>query len=264
MDNLYTLLRAVDNSHADQPTAEQAQESLKRKKAYMEEEAKRNPLFREILSSGKVVCELVEKSRGHHAFLEGPPTFFRVHELLRQTRKKDTPIQIGGKEHSHNEVVELFERCVPNVQLHHAPWCSPSRYTTSLGLAWASTLLAAHFVGRNSDTASLFDTGVLYHMGLYTTLVAFAYTALKRNRDIRHSAPWNTALYLDLNIDLVRRNLPQAAVASKEVLPRQKGLFKTPDFYYALARRIESHGFDAELNDRMQGRNTIATPDARH
>lgn len=249
MDNLYTLLRSVDNSRPDRPTPAEALELLKKKKAYFSEEAKANPLVREILAAGQVRCDLIEKS-GHRAFLNGPASFFRVHELLRQTRKKNSPIQIGTEEFPHNQVVDFFERCVPNVRLHHAPWCSPSRYAVSLGIAWASTLLAALIVARNSEGASLLDTGVLYYMGLYTTLVALLYTAFKTNRDVRHAAPWNSALYLDLNADLVRRDLPLAAIAQKDVMPRQ-GLFKTPEFYYAMARKIESHGFDSELAHRL-------------
>lgn len=252
MDTLYTLLRSVDNSRTPPFTAQDAAELLQRKRAYLNEEAKGNPLLREILLSGSVACEFVPKT-GHRSFLNGPATFFRTHELLRQTRKKNLPLQIGGAEFSHNDVVDLYERCVPNVRLRHAPWCSLSRYTTSVGLAWTSTLLVSHIVARSGNDESVLDRGVLYYMGLYTTLMALLYTAFKTNRDVRQSAPWNTALYLDLNVDLVRRDAPAAAAACKDVLPRQPGLFKTPDFYQGLARRIESHGFDAELQARLGG-----------
>lgn len=246
MDNLYTLLRSVDNSCPAHPSTSEAAEILKRKKAYLLEESKSNPVAREIVNGGRVRCDLIDKN-GRKQFLEGPATFFRIHELLRQTRKKNHPIQVGGEELPHNTVVEYFERCVPNVRLYHAPWCSPSRYAVSLGIAWASTLLVSHIVGRNSDTPALFDSRVSYYMGLYTTLVALLYTALKSNRDVRHSAPWNTTLYLDLNVDLVRRDNASAALAHKDVIPRQ-GLFKTPEFYYSVAKKIEAHGFDENLN----------------
>jgi hypothetical protein len=98
-------------------------------------------------------------------------------------------------------------------------------------------------------------------MGLYTTLTALLYTAFKKNRDVRHAAPWNTAIYLDLNADLIRRDLPVAAVACKEFIPRQPGLFKTPDFYYTLAGKIENHSFDAELAARLTGQK-LAVPGA--
>jgi hypothetical protein len=250
MDNLYTLLRSVDNSCPAQPDTGEAAEILRKKRAYLQEEAKTNPLAREIINGGNVRCDLVDKS-GRHQFLAGPATFFRVHELLRQTRKKDHPIQVGNEEIPHNTVVDYLERCIPNMRLHHAPWCSPARYTVSLSIAWASTLLVSHIVGRNADVPTLLDTTVVYYMGLYTTLVAFLYTAFKTNRDVRHSAPWNTALYLDLNVDLVRRDQPIAALAHKDIIPRQ-GLFKTPDFYYAVALKIESHGFDEQLGAQLR------------
>ena len=139
---------------------------------------------------------------------------------------------------------------VPNAKLQHLPWFSPSRYVTSLALAWGATLLIAHLFARDNPADGPFDTFVLYHLGLIASIVALAYTALKTNRDVRQSAPWNSAIYLDLNADLVRRNSPGLACARKEMLPQQKG-FKHPDFYYALARRIEAHGFDEELARRV-------------
>ena len=261
MDNLYTLLRSADNSRTPPLTLQEATDLLNRKKAYVLEEVKTNPLAREILRGSPIGCDGLAKS-GDNNFLVGPATFFRVHELLRKTRSKNLPLQIGTAELAHNEAVDLFERCVPNVHLHYAPWCSPARYSASLGLAWGSTLLVAHLVARNSDRRTYLDPGVLYHMGVYTTLVALLYTALKKNRDVRHSAPWNTAMYLDLNTDLIRRDLPTAALARKEFLPRQRGLFKTPDFYYPLARKIEQHGFDKELASLLAGQKT-ATPAAQ-
>lgn len=254
MDNLYTLLRSVDNSHTPPLTSKDAAEILARKKAHFTEEAKTNPLAREILRGGRITCDgLVIPP--HKAILNGPATFFRVHEFLRKTRAKNLPLEIGNAEFTHNEVVDLYERCMPNIQLHHAPWCSPARYTATLGLAWSSTLLVAHLMAR-TEGQTMFDRSALYYMGLYTTLAALITTALKKNRDVRHSAPWNTAIYLDLNADLVRRDQPACAAATKEFLPRQKGLFKTPDFYYPLALKIENHGFDEELNALLSGHKT--------
>ena len=252
MDNLYTLLRSVDNSRSPSLTPKEAAELLYLKKAHFLEEAKANPLAREILRGGRITCDFLPDPSGN-SFLSGPPTFFRTHELLRKTRSKNLPLQIGNAEFSHNDVVDFYERCLPNVKLHYAPWCSPARYAMSLGLAWGSTLLVAHIVARSNDNQTMLDTGVLYYMGLYTTLAAMLYTAFKQNRDVRHSAPWNTAIYLDLNTDLIRRDLPTAAVARKEFLPRQAGLFKTPDFYYPLARKIENHSFDKELEALLAG-----------
>ena len=252
MDNLYTLLRAVDNSHALPLTPKEAAELLNRKKAHFLEEAKNNPLAREILRGGQVTCDSLPKPVANNILL-GPATFFRVHELLRKTRSKNFPLQIGGREFPHNAVVDLYERCMPNVQLHHAPWCSLAHYTTSLGLAWGGSLLVALIAGSSGDGRAALDPRVLHYMGIYTTLAALLYTALKKNRDVRHSAPWNTAIYLDLNTDLVRRDQPAVAAATKEFIPRQRGLFKTPDFYYPLARKIENHGFDPELNALLSG-----------
>lgn len=258
MDNLYTLLRAVDNSRSLPLSAKDAADLLNRKNAHFLVEAKTNPLAREILNGGQVTCEFIPKPVAS-SILAGPATFFRVHELLRKTRRKNLPLQIGGREFTHNKAVDLYERCVPNVHLHHAPWFSPARYTTSLFLAWGCTLLVALVVGRSEERQPSLDTGVLYYMGIYTTLAALLYTAFKKNRDVRHAAPWNTAVYLDLNTDLIRRAQPAAAAAHKDCIPRQK-YFKTPEFYHALVRKIEAHGFDAELSARLASLPSAAAP----
>jgi hypothetical protein len=115
-------------------------------------------------------------------------------------------------------------------------------------------------MGSKEDAQTTLDTHVLHYLGIYTTLAALLFTALKKNRDVRHSAPWNTAIYLDLNTDLVRRDQPAVAAATKEFLPRQRGLFKTPDFYYPLARKIENHGFDPELITQLSGPQIPSVP----
>jgi hypothetical protein len=251
MDTLYTLCRSADNHHAPPFTAEQITEIAAHKTAHFSQEAATNPLVSEILAGG-TVSFFDLKNHDHRKFLVGPATFFRTHEILRRTRRSNAPITIGSKEYPHNAVAAMFDRCVPNSKLQHVPWFSPSRYVASLAYAWGGTLLLAVVVGRDNPGPMGLDGFVLYHLGILTTIVALIYTALKSNRDVRHPAPWNTAIYLDLNADLVRRHSPGLAAARKEFMPLQKG-FKHPDFYYPLARRIETHGFDADLSSRLGG-----------
>lgn len=249
MDTLYTLCRATDNRFALPLKSSEALEIAARKKTYFSAELKSNPLGREILARGQVTYEGIAKddSRG---FLRGPATFFRTHEILRKTRVRNTPIKIGREEYSHDEVVAMFARCLPNVRLRHVPWYSFDGYCMSLGLAWSGTLLTAHLAARANESDNALESTVLFYMGTTTTAAALAYTALRQNRDVRHAAPWNSALYLDLNAELLRRDSSLLAVARKEFLPQQSP-FKTPGFYYALARKIEAGGFDKELSQRL-------------
>lgn len=245
MDTLYTLCRSADNHHAPPFTAEQVAEIAAHKAAHFSHEAAENPLVQEILTGGTITYFNLKRD-DRRKFLEGPATFFRTHEILRRTRRSNAPIQIGGREYTHNAVAAMFGRCVPNAKLEHLPWFSPARYLTSLAYVWGVTLLVAHLFARDNPAGGTFDPFILYHGGLSGTIVALLYTAVKSNRDVRQSAPWNSAIYLDLNADLVRRNSPALAAARKEFMPQQKG-FKDPEFYYALARRIETHDFDSEL-----------------
>jgi hypothetical protein len=245
MDTLYTLCRSADNHYAPPFTAEQAAEIASHKTTYFSHEAAENPLVQEILQGGTITYFGL-KQEDRRRFLDGPATFFRTHEILRRTRGKNVPLVIGGREYPHDTVAALFGRCVPNAKLQHLPWFSLARYTTSLALVWGATLLIAHLFARDNPGGEMFDPFVLYHLGMFGTIAALTYTALKSNRDVRGSAPWNSAIYLDLNSDLVRRNSPGLVGARKEFIPQQR-LFKHPDFYYPLARRIEAHGFDADL-----------------
>jgi len=245
MDTLYVLCRSVDRRHPEHVDSEHAREAVAQKTTYFQAEAKQNPLVKEILAGGRVSFDDLD-ALDRSGFCEGPATFFRTHEILRKHRKSETPILIGKREYSHDEVSAMFDRCIPNAKLAQLPWCSLARLRISLGLAWAATLVVAHITAQGAEGEDLFDPFVLYYTGSITTVAALIYTILKQNRDVRHAAPWNSAMYLDLNADLVRRNSLALAVARKEFVPQERP-FKTPQFYYALAHKIETHGFDAEL-----------------
>lgn len=250
MDTLYTLCRSADNRHAPPLELAAAAEIIAAKKAYFAAEAEKNPLVRAILAGGEVTFEACKDCRRPTGFLAGPATFFRTHEILRKTRRANTPLRIDGAEYPHCAVAEMFARCMPNARLQHVPWYSPARYTTSLALGWALTLVTAHLVARDAEDGRLFDSAVVYYLGLTLTGAALVQSALKQNRDVRRAAPWNSALYLDLNADLLRRDSPALAVARKEYLPRQRPV-KTERFYYAAAHQIAAHEFDELLSRRL-------------
>jgi len=249
MDTLYVLCRSVDHRYAPPLDAADVEAAVAQKSEYFTVEADANPLVQEILAGGRVSFEGIA-AVDKHAFLRGPATFFRTHEILRKTFAANTPITIGTREYSREDVAVMFERCVPNSKLELIPWCSLGRYRVSLGLAWGATLLTAHITARGNESEVLLDPFVLYYMGSTTTIAALTYTTVKQNRDVRCAAAWNSAMYLDLNADLLRRNCRALAVARKEYVP-QETPFKTTRFYYALARKVESHGFDAELTKRL-------------
>jgi hypothetical protein len=249
MDTLYALCRCEDNRHPLPLDSAAVDEITAHKKFLFSIEAARNELLREILARGKIGYDGMEKD-DHRGFLAGPASFFRTYEILRKTRRTNQPLTIGEDEFEHNTVTEMFGRCVPNAKLAHIPWFSPARYRTSIGLAWGLALLAAHFAARDSDGVVPLDLSVLVYLGVGATLVAICFTALRQNRDVRRTAAWNAAMYLDLNADLVGRGSSALAVARKEVLPRQKW-FKNPGFYQEVARKIEQHAFDAELRRRL-------------
>jgi len=244
MDTLYSLCRSADEQLNFPPTPGEMDKIVAFKSAYFAAEAKENPLLREVLAQGSISSFGLER-HDPTGFLKGPATFFRAHEILRKTKHSNAAISLGQQEYSHNDVAGFFSRCVPNAKLHHVPWFCLTHYGMSIGLAWGLTLLAAHLVARSRESTAPLDGQICFYFGCYSTIAAVTYTALSQNRDVRHSAPWNTALYLDLNADLLRRNSPLLALARKEVLPRQH--IKQRAFYYALARKIEAHHFDAEL-----------------
>lgn len=250
MDTLYTLCRSVDNRHVPPISTEQAAEIIAHKRTHFEHEAARNPLVRAILDGSTITYFGIERD-DRHTLLRGSAGFFRTHEILRQTRRANTPLKIAGREFPHNEVATMFARCIPNTKLQHNPWFSLARYTTTLGLVWSVTAIAAHLAARDAGEGRLFDFGILYFLGMSGTAAALVTTTLVRNRNVRQASPWNSAMYLDLNADLLRRGSPLLALARKEFIPQQRP-YKTPEFYYPLIRRIETHDFDEELTRRQQ------------
>ena len=260
MDTLYVLCRSADRRHGEHMHSREADEVRAQKTTYFKAEAKVNPLVQEILTGGSVRFDGMS-DYDTAGFLAGPATFFRTHEILRKTRRANPPLTLGGREYSHDAVSAMFNRCVPNAKLAHIPWCSLGRLRISLGLAWALTLVVSHITARGQAGEEMLDPFALFYTGSITTALALIYTTLRQNRDVRHAAPWNSAMYLDLNADLVRRNSPGLAMARKEFVPQEKP-FKSSRFYYALARKIEAHGFDIELMQRLSasGRSSNEMP----
>ncbi|MFO1447908.1 MAG: hypothetical protein U1F61_07095 [Opitutaceae bacterium] len=257
MDTLYTLCRSADNRHALPLSDEACAEVMLRKRAFFTDEATQNPLVDEILKGGRIRAHEMERF-DRHGFGDGPATFFRAHELLRWTRSANVPLLIGEREFSHTAVAEMFSRCVPNAKLQHIPWFSMARYSTSLALAWGGTALVAHLFARENGGETVFDRMVLSRLGLLATAVAVVTSALKANRDPRHAAPWNSAMYLDINAQLLRRNSTALGLARKEFVPNQRP-FKKPAFYYALARDVEATGYEAQLRARAISPATAST-----
>jgi hypothetical protein len=245
MDTLYTLCRSADNRHAPPLSKEACAEIILCKRSFFADEAARNPLVAEIQAEGRIRAHEMERF-DRAGFGAGPATFFRTHELLRWTRSADVPLLIGEREYPHAEVARMFSRCIPNAKLQHIPWFSLARYSTSLALAWGGTALVAHLFARENGAGMLFDRLVLSRLGVAATAVAVITSALKANRDPRHAAPWNSAMYLDINAALLRRNSDALALARKEFIAQQRP-FKKPAFYYALARDVERSGYEAEL-----------------
>jgi hypothetical protein len=245
MDTLYTLCRSADNRHAVPLGADARAGVIAHKRAFFADEAAVNPLVAEILRGGTVSVHV--PSAGRRAeFLRGPASFFRTHELLRRTRSTNAPLLLGGREYPRVEVLGFFQRCVPNTNLHFRPWFSTARYTTSLGLAAAGTILIAHLVALTSDNDALFDHAVAWQAGVLLFAAAILSSARRSNRDPRHAAPWNSAIYLDANAALIRSGSPSLAVARKEWIPQQR-LFKEPAFYDRLLAEIESGRFAEHL-----------------
>lgn len=250
MDTLYTLCRSADNRHALPLSDDARAEVVIHKRAFFAEEAAVNPLVAEILRGGTVRAQ-VPLTGGRAEFLSGPASFFRTHELLRRTRNTQAPLLIGSREYPREEVVTFFQRCVPNSNLHFLPWFSTARYSMSLGLAAAATVLIGHVVALTSDEGGLFDREVAWQVGVFLFAIAVLSSARRSNRDPRHAAPWNSAMYLDANAQCVRTGSTTLALVRKEALPQQR-LFKEPTFYDHLLQQIETGRFAEVLETQAR------------
>ncbi|HLP79205.1 MAG TPA: hypothetical protein VK158_01085, partial [Acidobacteriota bacterium] len=216
MDTLYLALLAQDRRHSWPLTSEQKSQIIDNKQVIMREAIRENPLADAVYFNKPVRVFGLSV-----ADLQGPTSFFRTNVYLQKNRRKNNPFVIGREEYPHNDVVDMFEDCVPNSKLRHLPAFHMGRLDTGLFYA----LMAGGFMGMTSGE---WDPKWAINTAAVVEVAALGYHMYSTNRSIHHSAPWNSSLYLDLNFKHMCDG--RLHLARKEFMPLKD--IKTKDYYY--------------------------------
>jgi hypothetical protein len=177
---------------------------------------------------------------------EGPVTCFRVHEILRKTRRHpEARILLDGATIAREELLAMYRMLVPNTNLE--PLSRLTLYTLPriLLAGVVGGVVAGAWAGRAHEP----EVGMDFRMALMGgALVAAVMSLLGQfalSRNVVKTAPWNAALYNDVNFALYRQDPALLHLARREFLDRNhfiKGGLNGRR-YHERARAIESGAY---------------------
>ncbi len=187
------------------------------KRRLIEDAAVVAPLAGHILRGSRIGCDLIDDAYSR----EGAVSCFRVHEVLRKTRRHpEARILLNGSPIAREELLALYKMLTPNTNLE--PLSRLTMYTLPriLMAAAAGGIIAGAWTGQGetppvpiSFGAALIGAG-LVAAGM-SLLGQFAHS-----RNIFRTAPWNAALYNDLNFFLYRQDPTLLYLARREFMER--------------------------------------------
>jgi len=188
-----------------------------------------------------------------------PVTCFGVHEFLRKTRfNRDfadagSPgeLFLGDTRVSFDRLLSLYKELVPNTNLEKA-------YNRSFFLEnpLVAPVLSGVVVG--GITAIDSEPGQLPHIigagGVGAAVIGailFGLSRHKYGRDVTKTAPWNSSLYVDTHLAMLRDHPHELFMASRATIPRPKvaGL-KLPIAYYPEAIGVIDGTYYSNLREK--------------
>lgn len=248
-DTLYRLLLAFEDEHhqVHPGCGRQKQRTLHRA-------ATHNPLAAAIVA--RRILHSDHPLLADHPFNGQPVTCFGLHEVLRRTRfHRDfadgcSPgvLTLGGERVTHDQLLEWYRELVPNLNLRRV-------YDRSFLLEkpLVVPLLAGIVVGGLVATDA--ERGQWLHVigaGLLGAILCAAILYLlsrsKYGRQLHLTAPWNSSLYVDFNLALLRDRPNELHRGSRAHIPRpQVAGWKLKSRYYPLAQQVIDQTYFAAL-----------------
>ncbi len=210
------------------------------------------PLAAHIVRGSRIACDTIDDEYSR----AGPVTCFRVHEVLRKTRRHpEARIVLNDTPVAREELLALYRMLTPNTNLE--PMSPLTLYTLPriLLAAAAGGIIAGGWSGQQQAPPVAFDpNAALYGFGLVAAVMSLlGQFALSRN--VFKTAPWNAAIYNDVNLLLYRRDPSLLYLARREYIERNqfiKGGLKGRR-YHERALAIETGAyFDALRRHREQ------------
>jgi hypothetical protein len=200
------------------------------------------PLAAHIARGFRIACADVDDEFAR----EGPVTCFRVHEILRKTRRHpEARILLDGATIAREELLAMYRKLTPNTNLE--PLSPFTLYTLPriLLAGLVGGIVVGGWMGRQHTPEVRIDFRAALIGG---GLVAAAMSLLGQfalSRNMVRTAPWNAALYNDVNLILYQRDPALLYLARRECMERNhfiKGGLNGRR-YHERARAIESGAY---------------------
>ncbi|MGA2446935.1 MAG: hypothetical protein ABSG50_16100 [Opitutaceae bacterium] len=200
------------------------------------------PLAAHIVRGSRIACAEVADEFAR----EGPVTCFRVHEILRKTRRHpEARILLNGTSIARGELLAMYRMLTPNTNLE--PLSPFTLYTLPriLLVGLVGGIVAGAWMGRQHTPEVWIDfRAALIGGGLAAAAMSLlGQFALSRN--MARTAPWNAALYNDINLFLYRQDPALLYLARCEFMERNhfiKGGLNGRR-YHERARAIETGAY---------------------
>ncbi len=211
------------------------------------------PLAALIVRGGRIACADIDDDYSR----EGAVTCFRVHEILRKTRRHpEARILLDAAPVARAELLAMYRLLTPNTNLE--PLSPYTLYTLPriLLAGLVGGVVVGAWAGREQVPESWIDLRAAWVGGglVAATMVLLGQFALSRN--LARAAPWNVALYNDVNLFLYRSD-PSLLYLAREEFQERNHLIKgglNGRRYHERARAIESGGYVEVLRRHREER----------
>jgi hypothetical protein len=209
------------------------------------------PLAAHIVRGSRIACADINDKYSR----EGPVTCFRVHEILRKTRRHpEARILIDEFSVPREELLKMYRMLTPNTNLEPLSPYTLYSLPRILLAALVGGIVTGGWAGREQSPEVWMDfRAAIVGAGLVAATMSLL-GQFAVSRDVTRTAPWNAALYNDVNLIMYRQNPALLYLARTEFMERNhlvKGGLNGRR-YHERAQAIESGAYIETLQRRRE------------
>lgn len=197
-------------------------------------------------------------------FIGQPVTCFGVHEVLRRTRfHRDFAdggsagvLMLGTERVTHDQLLSWYRELVPNVNLYRV-YDRSVLFEKPLVAPVLAGVVTGVLVATDAEPGEGFQILCAGALGAVAFgVVLYSVNRSKYGRQLHRTAPWNSSLYVDINLALLRDRPADLHLGCRASIPRPHlAGWKLKSRYYALAQQGIDGTYVAALTEgRKDGR----------